>query len=430
MKIIATAGRLVRVPGRGLVAAGLALLIAGCASSTASPTATSAGPTSTPTSAPTATATPTTAPTPPPTPTPAPTAAPSPIAGAWKAVPDSSTLKKIQFYTVAWTGSRFAAGGVATDGSAVFLDSPDGITWHLQATVWKNATIRKVASGPLGLVAVGDRLGRMVSWKSSDGLSWSLTPDTTSKHPGSGKTLKGWDVTPVGGGWMAVGEEDPICMTACAPTRALVWTSPDGSTWTQAPAAPALASAAIQGVIQSGARYVAVGKAGLHGAVWTSTNGTVWTRIPDTTAFHAPAGTDPMMGEGMQGIAGRGGRLVAVGQVYTQGDIGSALGWSSADAKTWKSAKGDKFLFGQMFAVEAVPTGYLAVGPSGPDSCLGGIWSSVDGASWKCEASAAGFARFAPYDTASSPTREVVVGFGRPGGATTGAVWTRALTAP
>ena len=52
------------------------------------------------------------------------------------------------------------------------------------------------------------------------------------------------------------------------------------------------------------------------------------------------------------------------------------------------------------------------------------------GTAWKCEAASPGFAGFSPYDAVSSPTREIVVGFGRPGGANGGAVWSWPLTTP
>jgi hypothetical protein len=316
------------------------------------------------------------------------------------------------------------------DGSAAFLDSDDGLTWHLQSTSWANKTIGHIAVGPTGLVAVGSGSGRMVGWTSSDGLSWTLAPDAKSMHPASGDQLKASGVAPWNGGWVAVGEEDPACTTGCNPVRAVVWTSPDGTTWTQVPAAPALASAAMASVTESQGSFVAVGRAGKFAAVWTSPDAKEWTRVPDTAAFHAPPGTDQEIGAGMAGVVAGADRVVAVGQVFSQGDIDSALAWTSVGGGPWQSATGEKFPNGQMFSVAAVPTGYLAVGPSGDPSCLGGIWSSGDGTAWKCEASAPGFEGFSPYAAASSPTLEVVVGFGRPGGANDGAVWSRPLTAP
>jgi hypothetical protein len=411
-----------------LVIAGLALLIAGCASGTASPTASAGTATAGPSATPTPTAVPT--PTPTPTPTAVPTPTPTPTAGAWVLGADSATLKKIQFYSVVWTGTRFVAAGILMDGSAVFLDSSNGLSWHLQSTSWANTTIGDLAVGPSGLVAVGFGASKMVSWTSADGLSWKLTPDAKSMHPAPGDILKASGVVPWTGGWVAVGEEDPTCMTGCDPIRAVVWTSLDGTAWAQVPAAPVLATGAMRGVAQWQGSFVAVGRAGKFAAVWTSADATTWARVPDAPAFHAPVGTDQEIGAGMASVAAGPDRLVAVGQVYTQGAVGSALAWSTAVGGPWLSGTGEKFLNGQMFSVAVVPTGYLAVGPSGDPSCLGGIWSSAAGTAWKCEAAAPGFAGFSPYDAASSPTREIVVGFGRPGGANGGAVWSRTLTTP
>jgi len=417
-----SSGRSARYLFTPLVA--LAIVAGGCGPGSATATPVSM-PAVTAPATPVPTATPTAALTTAPTPT------PSPIVGAWKAAPDSATLKKIQFYTVAWAGSRFAAGATLMDGSAAFLDSSDGNAWNLQPGVWKDAVIRGMASGPGGLVAVGDLSGRMVSWTSTDGLAWALAPDTTSLHPAKGNTFALHGVAAVRGGWMAVGEEDPLCMTGpCVPVRAVLWASPDGVAWSQAPPAAPLDKAAMTGVISWNGAFVAVGRAGKYAAVWTSADGSAWTRLPDAAAFHAPKGTDQEIGASMVAIAGGTDRLVAVGQVFSQGSVNSALAWWSADAAKWTGAKGDKFLYGQIFGLAAVPTGYLAVGPSGPDSCLGGIWSSIDGMSWKCEASSVGFKGFLPYASASSPTLEIAVGFGTPSGAMTGAVWMRTLTTP
>jgi len=394
-------GQLAADPRRWFAAASMALLIAGCASTAATPT---------------------------PAPTPTPT--PTPIAGAWTAVASSPALDAVQLITVAWTGSRFVAGAARMDGTAAFLDSTDGLTWNLQTKTWPDAAVRKIAAGPSGLVAVGDQSGQMAAWTSSDGLSWTMAPDATSMHPAAGNSFHVAGVAPVSGGWMAVGQELPPCMGGCLPLRAVVWTSPDGKTWTRVPDAPAFDAGAMEAVIQWKGTYVAVGRTGKYATVWTSSNGTTWSKAPDSTAFHAPTGTDQEIGAGMAGIAAGSDRLVAVGQVYSQGDVGSALAWHSADTTTWTSATGDLFLHGQVFAVAAVPTGYLAVGPSGAPSCLGGIWSSADGATWKCVAGDAAFEGFYPYDAAASPAREIVVGFGHSGGATASAVWTRPLTAP
>jgi hypothetical protein len=403
----------------------VALAAGGCQTVPATPSPTPALGGSMPMSpAPTATATPTPATILAPTPT------PSPAVGAWNPAPDSPALDQAQFVCVVWTGSRFVAGATLMNGSAVFLDSSDGTSWHAQSASWPDAIIRALAVGPGGLVAVGDKAGRMVGWTSTDGLSWSLAPDAAAMNPAAGKTFRLQGVTAVSGGWMAVGAEYPSCMVGCVPDRAVVWKSPDGVAWSRSPAAAPLANAGMTGVVQWKGGFVAVGSAGKSAAVWTSSDAVAWARVTDSPVFHAPTGTDQTIGATISAIAAGSDRLVAVGQVLTQGDVESALPWWSSDGVTWNAATGEDFLDGQIFGVAAVPTGYLAVGPSGPPSCLGGIWSSTDGTSWKCEASTAGFDGFAPYAAAASPTLEIVVGFGRPGGAITGAVWTRTIAAP
>jgi hypothetical protein len=408
--------------GRSLaIIVALAAFAGGCQAGDATPSA--PAPTVASPSATAAPATPT------PTATPAPTPTPTPVAGAWKQVPASATLKKIQFYAVEWAGSRFAAAGTLMDGSAVFLDSADGLAWHLQPAVWKGATVRGLAVGAAGLIAVGDLDGRMVVWTSADGLAWTRAADLPAMHPSKGAALRVDGVASVGGGWMAVGTEySAACYALCAPLGAVVWTSPDGLSWTRIPASTALASAAMTDVVLWHGTYVAVGRAGKSAAVWTSTDGTTWTRVPDIAAFHTPKGTDSSIGASMASVAGGSDRLVAVGQVLSSGDTISALAWSSGDAATWTAAAGEKFISGQMFAVAAVPTGYLAVGPSGAPSCLGGIWSSPDGAAWKCEASAKAFKGFIPNSVGASPTLEIALGFAD--GGATGAAWYRELTAP
>lgn len=106
------------------------------------------------------------------------------------------------------------------------------------------------------------------------------------------------------------------------------------------------------------------------------------------------------------------------------------MAWWSEDGDTWSSGAVELSLGGAMYRVAAVPTGFLGVGPSGSPSCLGGIWSSGDGKSWRCVANDATFQGFAPADAAASPSREVVVGYGSPNGALNGSIWYRDISQP
>ena len=146
-------------------------------------------------------------------------------------------------------------------------------------------------------------------------------------------------------------------------------------------------------VVSGGPGFVAVGGApdrpattqvAEHAVVWTSKDGRTWSRLPDAPVYHAPAGTDQAFGDTMSSIASDGTHLVAVGTVATQGDVGSALAWISTDGRTWRRGSAGDFLNGQLFTVATVPGGFLGTGPSGTDSCLGGIWLSTDGTAWTC----------------------------------------------
>ncbi len=360
---------------------------------------------------------------------------PSSLASGWQHVPDQPAFGQTQLALVVWTGQRFIAAGSLDDGSAAIFDSNDGQAWHLGPNFGTDVQIHGLAATPAGVVAVGAKGSDGQSWVSTDGLSWTAGAPVPAVHPGAGGLVRMNMATSTGTGWLAVGEEDVACQLDCnssAAVRAAAWISGDGRTWTRQPDSVALGHAAMIGVVRGGPGYVAVGIAPdqpasvagpEHAVVWTSTDGHAWSRVPDAATFHAPKGTDQTFGDMMSGIAADGTQLVAVGLVESQ-DAGSALAWRSVDGRTWTRATGDRFPYGQLFGVAAVPDGFLATGPSGPDSCLGGIWSSADGGSWSCVAVDPTFAGFAAYAAAASPQVEVVVGLDTSTGSTS--VWTRA----
>ena len=107
-----------------------------------------------------------------------------------------------------------------------------------------------------------------------------------------------------------------------------------------------------------------------------------------------------------------------VAQAALTGVDSSSLAWT-----------GERFIAagnGQLQAVASVPGGFLATGPSGPDSCLGGIWSAVDGSTWRCIAADPPFSDFVAYGAAASSTVEVVIGNDAANGAGS-IVWIRPL---
>lgn len=355
----------------------------------------------------------------------------------WQPVPDQPAASQTQLFDVVWTGSRFVAAGVDTNGVALFVDSTDGLAWNVQPTLGSDVQVHGLTAAPAGIVAVGARGTGAASWFSKDGLAWTPSPSSKALKPAAGKTIRMNAVTPTGSGWLAVGEEDSACEIDCgsaSSVEAIVWSSADGRTWTRRPQATSLAHAAMNAVVRGGPGFVAVGGAPdrvtasqvpEHAVVWTSTDGRAWSRVPDTTLFHAPSGTDQTFGDSMKAVATDGTHLVAVGTVGTQGDVGSALAWSSSDGRTWKRGTADDFAYGQLFNVAAIPNGFLATGPSGTDSCLGGIWSSADGDAWTCVATDSSIGGFEAYAAASSPTLSVVVGLPTPDVSILSSIWSR-----
>ncbi len=111
------------------------------------------------------------------------------------------------------------------------------------------------------------------------------------------------------------------------------------------------------------------------------------------------------------------------------GDPPGVHAWWSADGLTWSNAPVEDGVGGQVFSVATTPHGFLATGPSGEGSCLGGIWASTDGRAWRCDASDPAFEGFGPYAAAASDAVEVAVGLTSGGDAPEGlpgAVWSRA----
>jgi hypothetical protein len=431
-----TPQRAMRLPGmrmvdRGLAASAMTLILAACTStSPTGPARTPAPPPGTlvaPSAAEASTVTPSARPTR--------TTTPTPRADGWRPVPDQTTVQGIQFLHVIWTGRRFVATGLEFDAGGVFLDSSDGITWHLQAGAYPEAGPGHLAVGSRGLVAVSLGAYR-ASWFSTDGLAWTTRADPFPLPLIGSDTVEVTDVVATGDGWLAVGREDPPCQLDCglAPVRAIVWTSSDGLHWTRVPDQPSLRHGAMTGVARMSSGFVAVGSVTGRAAAWTSTNGSTWTAVPDEATFQPlpGTGTGPEFWAEMSGVAVGHGVVVGVGGDGARGGGGgSARAWWSADGRSWTEATGDRFAGGQIFGVTATPEGFLATGPSGEQSCLGGIWASTDGRAWQCVASDPAFADFGPYAATASSSVEVAVGLkalaNPPPAGLPGAVWWRPL---
>jgi hypothetical protein len=190
---------------------------------------------------------------------------------------------------------------------------------------------------------------------------------------------------------------------------AVVWTSPDGFTWTRVPhdvdTFGGVGGQQMFGVTVGGPGLVAVGRDGPvadgegSAAVWTSPDGFTWSRVPHDDAIFGGLGEQRMISV----TAGASG-LVAVGfdRPAKQGE-GNAVVWTSPDGFVWSRVPHDEAVFGGdsrqiMLSVTTGGPGLVAVGTDGysyqddddyqhveiPDELAAdaAVWTSPDGFTW------------------------------------------------
>lgn len=167
----------------------------------------------------------------------------SPDGLSWNRIPDDAgVFDGCSIFDLAAGGPGLVAVGVAIhgDGSdAAVLTSADGASW---TRVTDSATfggpgnqwMDAVASGPLGLVAVGTSYteaggARGAVWTSTGGLSWTSAPNDDAvfdeMHADTNEsTLNLTDVAAGGAGYVAVGN-------GSAEDRSAILVSPDGLNW-------------------------------------------------------------------------------------------------------------------------------------------------------------------------------------------------------
>ncbi len=177
------------------------------------------------------------------------------------------------------------AGYERTEAPAAWT-SQDGRSWSIVfIDTGRNVGIEEVTVGGPGLVAVGhENVGcgeagaeyvPAVS-TSEDATTWTHVP-CGALVSATGWSSKLWDVTAGGPGLVAVGHESA---PAEGPTRGVVWTSPDGETWTRVPPDTVFDDAMAFGVVAASPGLVAFGNDDEGPAVWVSTDSFEWEKAP------------------------------------------------------------------------------------------------------------------------------------------------------
>jgi hypothetical protein len=327
-------------------------------------------------------------------------------AGVWTRVPHDEAVfggpGSQEMRSVVAVGSGLVAFGsdwFGGDEDAAVWTSPDGLTWtrvpHDEAVFGgpnSQKMLSVVAGGP-GLVAVGyevsgydsvDYDSVAVVWTSPDGVTWTRVPHDEAVFGGTGSQAMN-SVVAGGPGLVAVGND-----VSADRWDAAVWTSPDGLSWTRVPHDEAVfggtGSQRMNSVVAGGPGLVAVGldSSGYDSAavVWTSPDGLTWTRIPHNVAVFGGAGW-----QRMNSVVAGGPGLVAIGSDESGGDTDAAA-WTSPDGLTWTRVPHDEAVFGgtgsqEMMSVVAGGPGLVAIGyeVSGYDS-IAVVWTSPDGLTW------------------------------------------------
>ncbi len=264
---------------------------------------------------------------------------------------------------------------------AAVWTSADGVAWSRVSDSVAfggegDQQMWSVTAGGPGLVAVGRDESAAAVWTSADGVAWSRVPDDDGVFGGEDvPILRG--VAAAGPGVVAVG---------CDGSDAAVWTSADAVTWSRVPHDEAVFggadNACIFAVTVGGPGLVAVGDDGPVGdeyaVVWTSPDGLTWSRMPHDEEVFGGAGTQEM-----RSVIAGGPGLVAVGYDESGGDADAAV-WTSVDGLTWSQVPHDEAIFGgeetqQMWSVTAGAPGLVAVGAGSGNAV---VWTSTDGLAW------------------------------------------------
>ncbi|MGZ6328979.1 MAG: hypothetical protein ACXWN2_09790 [Candidatus Limnocylindrales bacterium] len=260
-----------------------------------------------------------------------------PVGGGWAAVGFDQGLSAVNA-VLADTCADITPTGAAA------WTSQDGSRWTRAPTTaaMRGVGMVGIASGPAGLVAVGDYdiAPWSATWTSSDGIRWSRALQSKASQAGRMNSISAF-----GSGFLAVGTSG--CEGAGEP---IAWTSPDGRSWIAH--GLALGDGEMSRVEANATGAVALGSSGDQSPrVWVTADGAAWEAVqidgPQTLNDLAvtPTGTYLVAGDG--GI------------------------WSSSDGRTWRlhlSLPGESFEF-----VAAGPTGSLAV------TKAGAIWVAPPG---------------------------------------------------
>jgi len=237
---------------------------------------------------------------------------------------------------------------VANEGNvaATWISTDNGVTWAAVGAgnpafrIEETTQMLGVTASGVSLVAVGLSYdGSAIdahAWVSTDGRSWRRAVDPPA-WTGPGDQIVSIVCPLPGGGVVALGT-----VTISGETDTWAWISPDGVTWdrARAPGASVLGGAGGQFPYACASTATAVlvvgmvtGDGGTDGVLWSSPDGSTWSVSGADAPFAGP------MHEGLRGIAVDGARIVLTGRegddltVFTSSDGGAT--WTKRTAESF-----------------------------------------------------------------------------------------------
>jgi hypothetical protein len=223
---------------------------------------------------------------------------------------------------VAWSGGYIALGPTSDAGMLPAWVSHDGRSWvPLPGDTFGSATLALAAPCADGiLVAVQTPTGQSAVWRSTDGATWTPSPAPLMRLSRDGDLVGGL------GGAVAILQGSPYRIAFSA----------DGVTWqtVSLPGSPALS---VQGVAARGSGFVAVGDGGApigspklgSPVAWWSADGLHWTRA--TVEAHP--------GDGFFDVHAADNGLAALST--TGGTPGRTSFWTSPSGRNWMVGTAD-----------------------------------------------------------------------------------------
>jgi hypothetical protein len=183
----------------------------------------------------------------------------------------------------------------------------------------------------------------------------------------------------------------PVCTgqgagTTCEPRPVMIWTSPDGLSWTRIADASMFSGATIDGVTMGPQGLLAVGDTGWNSpAIWVSTSGATWQRLALPSATFKDAHFSAVRATATDYVLGgsTGGNPPSSGGIQPP-STGIAAAWWSSDGRTWTKAAVQRSggLGTSLGTISVGASGMVAVGSaSGGNGAT--AWTSTDGRTWQ-----------------------------------------------